>query len=161
MAGNNLTTGAYNVDIANQGVAGDAKTIRIGTQGPQNRTFVAGISGVPVSGADVVVSATGQLGVGASSARYKQDIKDMGGSTDRLLQLRPVTFKYRSDEQGIIQYGLVAEDVERIYPELVGYDVDGKVESVRYSMLTSMLLNELQKQSRKNRGLEQEVDELK
>ena len=71
----------------------------------------------------------------------------MGASTDALMNLRPVTFKYKNDERGTTQYGLIAEEVENVYPELVTYDADGELETVRYSMLTSMLLNEIQKQS--------------
>ena len=100
-----------------------------------------------MAGPDVVVNVNGKLGVVLSSARFKRDIRDMGGSTEQLLKLRPVTFRYKDDQQGVRQYGLVAEEVERVYPELVTYGADGKVESVRYSMLTSMILNELQKQN--------------
>src|SRR5262249_45709741 len=110
-------------DIGNAGVAGESKTIRIGNAN-QSATYIAGISGVAVSGADV-----------------------MGAATDRLMDLRPVTFKYKNDDQGLTQYGLVAEEVEKVYPELVVHDNEGKVETVRYSMLTSMLLNETQKLS--------------
>jgi hypothetical protein len=110
--------------------------------------FIAGISGTTVTGADVAVSSSGQLGVASSSARFKRDIHDMGKASSGLMKLRPVTFRYKSDPQGVIQYGLVAEEVERVYPELVAYGADGKVETVRYSVLTSRLLNELQKQAR-------------
>ena len=144
-AGYNLTTGSNNIDIGNRGAAGESNTIRLGTQGTQTATFIAGISGTPVSGPDVVVSSTGKLGIVASSARYKKDITDMGARSDGVMKLRPVTFRYKNDEQGVTQYGLVAEEVEKVYPELVTYGADGKVETVRYSMLTSMLLNEVQK----------------
>jgi len=73
------------------------------------------------------------------------------------MKLRPVTFRYKDDPSGTRQYGLVAEEVEPVYPELVTHGADGKVETVRYSMLTSMLLNELQKQTREN---EREAGEL-
>jgi hypothetical protein len=149
-AGVNLTTGNSNIDIGSPGIAAEASTIRLGIQGTQTATYIAGITGSNVTGPDVVISAAGRLGVVSSSARYKKDISDMGESTDGLMKLRPVTFRYKSDEQGIKQYGLVAEEVETVYPELVVHDADGKVESVRYSMLTSMLLNELQKQTKKN-----------
>src|SRR5262249_33930744 len=145
-AGFNLTTGSNNIEIGNVGAPTDDKGIRLGTQGRQMSTFVAGISGSAVSGAEVVVSGNGRLGVVVSSARYKHDIRDMGASTDRLMKLRPVQFQYRDDTAGITQYGLVAEEVEQVYPELVTRDTNGRVETVRYSMLTSMLLNELQKQ---------------
>jgi hypothetical protein len=96
------------------------------------------------------VSGSGKLGVVMSSARFKRDIHDMRDSSEALMKLRPVTFRYRNDPDGIKQYGLVAEEVARIYPELVGYGADGKVETVRYLTLTAMLLNELQKQTRLN-----------
>jgi len=149
-AGSNLTTGSNNIEIANGGAPSDDKVIRIGMQGTQTSTIIAGISGSAVTGADVVVNGMGKLGVVASSARYKTDIKEMGVSTNNLMKLRPVTFRYRNDDHAITQYGLVAEEVEKVYPELVTYDADGKGESVRYSMLTSMLLNELQRQTRRN-----------
>ena len=147
-AGMNLTTGYANIDIFDPGVAGESYTIRIGTQGTQSATYIAGISGTGVMGTDVVVNGSGQLGVVMSSARYKRDIHDMGEASSGLMKLRPVTFRYNNDRTGTRQYGLVAEEVERVYPELVTYGADGRAQSVRYSMLTSMLLNEMQKQAR-------------
>jgi len=82
-----------------------------------------------------------------SSARYKRDIADMGDKTNGLLRLGPVTFRYKNDQSGRLQYGLVAEEVAKVYPELVVCGADGKVMTVRYSMLSAMLLNELQKQN--------------
>ena len=156
-AGKFLGTGSNNIDIGSNGAAADANTIRIGDQATQTATYIAGIGGSAVIGADVVVDGTGRLGVIASSARYKKDVKDMGKTSEGLMKLRPVTFRYKDDERGTKQYGLVAEEVERVYPELVVYDANGKVESVRYSMLTSMLLNELQKQAAKALSQEREV----
>src|SRR5208337_1170571 len=110
--------------------------------------FIAGISGASVTGAGVEVnSSTGKLGIVMSSARYKRDIRDMGDKSSALLKLRPVSFRYNSDPANTLQYGLVAEEVAKIYPELVVYGPDGKVMTVRYSMLSAMLLNELQKQA--------------
>jgi hypothetical protein len=86
----------------------------------------------------VVVSSGGQLGIVMSSARYKSEIRDMADSSARLIQLPPVTFHYKGDQTGTIQYGLVAEEVARVYPELVTYGADGKVQTVRYSELTGM-----------------------
>ncbi|HVA67904.1 MAG TPA: tail fiber domain-containing protein, partial [Candidatus Binataceae bacterium] len=88
-----------------------------------------------------------------SSARYKRDIHDMGQSSDNLMKLRPVTFRYKADPAGTLQYGLVAEEVAKLYPELVTRGIDGRVQSVRYTVLTAMLLNELQKQARENSTL--------
>src|SRR5208282_4747009 len=147
LAGSNLTTGSNNIDIGNAGAGAESNTIRIGTQGTQTATYAAGISGVGVTGAAVEVSSTGQLGIVMSSARYKHDIHDMGGKSSAVLKLRPVTFRYNNDPANTLQYGLVAEEVAKIYPELVTYGPDGKVMTVRYSMLSAMLLNELQKLS--------------
>jgi hypothetical protein len=149
-SGQNLTGGSNNVEIANAGLASDSGIIRIGTTNSQTETFIAGISGVHPAGgvADVVVNANGQLGVVLSSKRFKRDIADMGDLSARLLKLRPVTFYYKNDPGNRRQYGLVAEEVARVYPELVSHDQQGRVESVQYSMLTPMLLNELQKQTR-------------
>jgi hypothetical protein len=147
-AGSNLTTGSNNIVIANPGTAGQSNTIEIGEQGTQTATFIAGISGSAVTGADVVVNTSGELGVVVSSARYKRDIRNMGEASSNLMKLRPVTFRYKADPQATKQYGLLAEEVERQYPELVTRSADGQVQSVRYSMLTSMLLNELQKERR-------------
>jgi trimeric autotransporter adhesin len=82
----------------------------------------------------------------ASSARYKRDIHDMGERSQGLYQLRPVTFRYKQDTPGPRQYGLIAEEVVKVYPELVTKGADGKVESVQYHELIPMLLNEAQRQ---------------
>ena len=143
------------------GTSDESNTIRIGTNGTQKKTFIAGISGTTVSGADVVVSSTGQLGIATSSARYKRDIHDMGGASAGLMKLRPVSFRYKDDPSGTLQYGLVAEEVARVYPELVTRGTDGKLQSVRYLELTALLLNELQKQATKLAAQQREIDTLK
>src|SRR5208283_1696335 len=161
LAGSSLTTGSNNIDIGNKGVAAESNTIRIRTQATQTATYIAGISGVGVTGAAVEVSSTGQLGIVMSSARYKHDIRDLGGKSSALLKLRPVSFRYNNDPANTLQYGLVAEEVAKVYPELVIYGPDGKVMTVRYSMLSAMLLNELQKQAGQNRKLSAQVAELR
>ena len=95
----------------------------------------------------VEVTSSGQLGVALSSARYKRDIHDMGGASAGLMKLRPVSFRYKNDPSATLQYGLVAEEVARVYPGLVVHGTDGEVQSVRYLELTALLLNELQKQT--------------
>src|SRR5271157_1231504 len=149
-AGDNLTTGDNNIDIGNEGVAAEANTIRIGTQGTQTDTYIAGIFGTPKikKACGVVVETTGLLGCVKSSARYKRDIRDMGDASDKLMKLRPVTFTYKADSTGTEQYGLIAEEVEKVYPELVIDGSDGKAETVAYQVLPAMLLNEVQKQSK-------------
>ncbi len=150
MAGYNLTTGSNNIDIGNVGAAAESDKIRIGNQGTQTATFIAGIYNIPVTSGSpqaVVVNNLGQLGIVMSSARYKRDIHDMDEASSGLMKLRPVTFRYKQDPQGERQYGLVAEEVAKVYPELVSYGPDGKPMTVRYLTLSAMLLNELQKQN--------------
>ena len=147
LAGFNLT-GSNNIDIGNMGVAAESGTIRIGARSSQTQAFIAGIWGSPVRGNAVYVSPYGQLGVIVSSERYKTDIATMGPRTDKLDQLRPVTFRMKNEPQGPLQYGLVAEEVEKVYPELVIHNEDGSIEGVRYEELAPMLLNEVQQQRR-------------
>ena len=104
-AGFNLTTGSNNIDIGNAGVTAEANTIRIGVAGSQTATFIAGISGVTVTGTAVVVNSSGQLGIAPSSARFKDQIKPMDKASEALLALKPVTFRYKHelDPDGIPQ----------------------------------------------------------
>jgi hypothetical protein len=150
-AGFNLTTGSNNIDIGNAGVAGEANTTRIGTVGTQTATFIAGISGTALSGTAVVVSSSGQLGVAPSSQRFKDAIKPMDKASEAILSLEPVTFRYKHelDPDGIPQFGLVAEEVEKVNPALVARDANGKVYTVRYEAVNAMLLNEFLKEHRK------------
>jgi trimeric autotransporter adhesin len=155
-AGGNNTTGNDDVYIANQGPSSgtESNTIRIGTQGTgggqQNATYIAGIYGsTSSSGIPVYVNSNGQLGTSTSSLRFKEQVRDMGDSTNDLMKLRPVTFFYKpqyDDGSHALQYGLIAEEVAKVYPELVAYDNGGQPYSVRYQYLTTMLLNEAQKQ---------------
>jgi len=98
----------------------------------------------------VYVTSSGQLGVLASSERYKTAIAPMGTDTEKLQRLRPVSFHLKSDPKGAVQYGLIAEEVAKVYPELVIRDAAGMVQGVRYDELAPMLLNEVQKQQRVN-----------
>jgi Chaperone of endosialidase len=148
-AGFNLTSGSNNIDIGNVGVAGETGKIRIGTPSSQTSAFIAGIYGSSVSGSAVMVSSSGQLGVVVSSERYKTTIAPMGSHTANLAQLRPVTFHLKTDPQGTLQYGLIAEEVARVYPELVVRDENGRIDGVRYDELAPMLLNEVQHEQQK------------
>jgi trimeric autotransporter adhesin len=151
-AGASLTTGNNNIDIGNVGVAGDANTIRIGKQGTQTGTFVAGIFGSTVpSGVGVVVNSSGKLGTVLSSERFKEAIRPMDKTSEAILSLQPVTFRYKQelDPEGIPQFGLVAEQVEKVNPDLVARDADGKINTVRYEAVNAMLLNEFLKEHQK------------
>jgi len=158
-AGQDLTTGDRNIDIGNTGVAGESHTIRIGTETVQQATYIAGIGGIPVTGVAVIVSNTGQLGVAASSQRFKDEIKAMDTASEAILGLKPVTFRYKKeiDPAAISQFGLVAEDVEKVNPDLVVHDKKGKPYSVRYDQVNAMLLNEFLKEHRRN---EEQVNQI-
>ncbi len=150
-AGANLTTGSNNIDIGNAGIAGESNKIRIGTKPAQKATFIAGISGVTVAnGVGVIINPQGQLGTVVSSERFKDAIKPMDKASEAILALQPVTFLYKKDldPQGIPQFGLVAEQVEKVNPDLVARDEEGKPYTVRYEAVNAMLLNEFLKEHR-------------
>ena len=151
-SGSNLTTGNNNIDIGNPGVAAESSRIRIGTKGTHSNTYVAGISGVAVAGGvGVVVDTDGHLGTVVSSKRFKEEIKPMDKASETILSLEPVTFRYKHelDPVGIPQFGLVAEEVEKVNPDLVARDERGKAYTVRYEAVNAMLLNEFLKAHRR------------
>ena len=149
-AGANLTTGSNNIVIGAGvlGVAGESNKIRIGKQGTQNGTFIAGIYNVAVTGSSVVVNSSGKLGVAVSSARFKDEVKPMDGASEAILALKPVMFRYKKelDPERRPQFGLLAEDVEKLNRDLVVRDSDGKLYTVRYDAINVMLLNEFLKE---------------
>ena len=152
-AGYNLTTGSsYNIDIGSPGAVGESNTIRVGLSQQHQATYIAGISGkTATNGAAVFVTANGKLGTVTSSRRFKKDIADMAAASEALLALRPVTFRYKPelDQAGIPQYGLVAEEVAKVNPDLVVRDEKGEIYTVRYEAVNAMLLNEFLKEHRK------------
>lgn len=150
-AGKALTIGNNNIDIGNPGQAGESSITRIGTTGTQTATFIAGISGATVpTGVAVIVDSSGHLGTTTSSARFKDAIKPMDKASEAILALKPVTFRYKKelDPDSIPQFGLVAEQVEKVNPDLVAHDDEGKPYSVRYEAVNAMLLNEFLKEHR-------------
>ena len=150
-AGFNVT-GDFNIDIGDVGVAGESDTIRIGQAGTQTATYVAGIFGATLTdGAPVLVDTDGHLGTAVSSARFKDDIKPMDRASEAILALKPVTFRYKKerDPKRIPQFGLVAEEVEAVNPDLVVRDQEGKPYTVRYDAVNAMLLNEFLKEHKK------------
>ncbi|HLK60001.1 MAG TPA: tail fiber domain-containing protein, partial [Chthonomonadaceae bacterium] len=127
----------------------------------QTATFIAGIDGATsLNGLTVFINANGQLGTRKSSRRFKKDIHDMGSASDRLMQLRPVTYRYKQaaeDGSYPLQYGLIAEEVAKVYPDLVQYDKAGKPLAIYDHLLAPMLLNELQKQHRQNQAQKTQI----
>jgi hypothetical protein len=170
-------TGNDNIYINNQGVSGDAQTMRLGTQGTSGvigsgilSAYVAGVATSTVTGSAVYITSAGQLGVLASSERFKIGVEPMGSASDKISELRPVTFKLKSDPTGTMQYGLIAEEVAKVFPELVIRGADARIDGVRYEELAPILLNVVQQQAAQIRDLKQqqkqyatqaEVNELK
>jgi hypothetical protein len=140
-------TGNNNICIGNAGEVGDIGTIRIGNVA-HGRVFISAVLSSNGGGLPVTVNPFGQLGLTLSSARFKQDIADMGDASSRLLELRPVTYRYKSEPHGQKQIGLIAEEVDEVMPELVARDANGEILTVHYERLPVLLLNELQKQQR-------------
>jgi trimeric autotransporter adhesin len=158
-AGSNITTGNDNIDIGsfNKGVAGESSTIRIGAAGFQTRTFIAGIRGTTTAFANavpVLIDSAGQLGTASSSARFKNEIKPIDKASEAILALKPVTFHYKSDNAGTPQFGLIAEEVAQVNPDLVVRDGNGEIYTVRYDAVNAMLLNEFLKEHQKVQKLE-------
>jgi hypothetical protein len=155
------TNGSYNVYIGGGGAAGDNQTIRIGDS--QTKTYIAGIGGTFVTGGPVYIGANGQLGQPASSARFKDEIKPMDKASEVILALKPITFRYKKelDPKSTPQFGLVAEEVEKVDPDLVARDDQGKVYSVRYEAVNAMLLNEFLKEHRKVEQQEATITQVK
>ena len=153
-AGQNITTGSDNITIGAEvnGLAAQNGAIRIGISSHQKKAFIAGIRGVTTglsNATAVFIDGNGQLGTINSSREVKEEIQPMGSVSDRLLALRPVTFRYKEayeDGSKPIEFGLIAEEVAEAFPELVVYDAEGKPETVRYNLVATLLLNEFQKE---------------
>ncbi|MFZ0230651.1 MAG: tail fiber domain-containing protein, partial [Mycobacterium sp.] len=173
LAGQLMTSNeSDNILISHAGDTGVSNEIRIGTDGTgpgtQQKTSIAGIFNKVTSdlssAIQVLIDKNGNLGTVASSRRYKEDIHDMGGASEGLLRLRPVTFRYKQpndDGSKPVQYGLIAEEVAEVYPDLVVHGKDGQIETVQYYKLDAMLLNEVQKLSKANTEGEAEIATLR
>ncbi len=149
-AGNSHLSGDNNIYIGNIGnlFPNESNAVRIGTVGLQQRVYIPGILGVTGTGVAMQIFADGQLGTVSSSARYKDEIRDMADASSAMMKLRPVTYRFKGQTDGSRQFGLVAEEVEDVLPELVVRNAAGEVEAVSYHEMPAMLLNELQKQQR-------------
>jgi hypothetical protein len=154
-AGSALTTGNFNIDIGVDviGVAGESNTIRIGanlddTPGA-SACHIGGIYNQlvdPATASSMAIDATGKLGTALSSRRFKHDIKPMDKASEAILALKPVTFHYKSDAKNTPCFGLIAEEVARVNPDLVVRNKNGEIWSVRYDQINAMLLNEFLKE---------------
>ena len=186
-AGNNIKTGLYNVGLGQlagsgyttnensnisigyntAGTAGESNTLRIGNAtapGPGGlaASYIAGITGkTSAAGAAVYVNAANLLGTSTSALRFKENVHDIGTDSERIYDLRPVSFTYKYNPPHVMQedtllkqYGLIAEEVENVIPEMVIYDLEGTIQTLRYQYLAPLLLNEIQK-------LKKEIETLK
>lgn len=165
-AGVDLTSGNNNIYIgtmAGSGVTTESGHIRIGGQVKQTACTIQGISGsTSALGVPVLVNSNGDLGTATSSERYKKNIKDMGTISNDIHILRPVTFVYKEaiDQTGSTQYGLIAEEVAKVYPDLVVFNEKNEPETVKYHVLNILLLNELQKMMQEYKSLKEENSKL-
>lgn len=152
----------YIGDSAGAGIAAEDFTIRIGSPAFVSDCYIAGIYGSTYGPADlpVRIGNDGKLGTMASSARFKRDIKPMDKASESIVALKPVTFHYKNDAIGTPQFGLVAEEVAKVNPDLVVPDRDGKPYTVRYEAVNVMLLNEFLKEHKKVEELEGTVARL-
>jgi hypothetical protein len=148
-SGTNLSAGNNNIYIGNVGAVSDSNTTRIGIAKTTQKTFIDGIRGVTTGFNDavnVVIDSAGQLGTISSSRRFKKEIKPMEKASEAILALKPVTFHYKSDAKGTLQFGLIAEEVAVVDPDLVVRDQNGEIYTVRYDAVNAMLLNEFLKE---------------
>ena len=164
-AGFNHNTGSNNIYIGNLGRPTESGTIRIGNDRPPfpDKTFIAAIRGVTTQIGDainVVIDSNGQLGTIASSRRFKKEIKPMDKTSEAILGLKPVTFHYKSDSKDTPQFGLIAEDVAKVNPDLVVRDKEGGIYTVRYDAVNAMLLNEFIKARRQIDAQQEQIDAL-
>ena len=148
--GNNNT--AFGVGAGSNVITAN-NVICIGASGldVSNTCFIAGIRGVTTSIADaipVMIDSGGQLGTASSSRRFKHEIKSMDSASEAILALKPVTFHYKGDKTGTPQFGLIAEEVAEVNPDLVVRDKNGEIYTVRYDAVNAMLLNEFLKEHR-------------
>jgi hypothetical protein len=158
-AGSNLTSGSNNIYLGSLGVATESNTIRIGTSGVQTSAFIRGIRGVTTGNNDaipVLIDTAGQLGTTSSSRRFKKEIKPMDCASEAILALKPVTFHYKSDTKDTPRFGLIAEEVAEVNPDLVVRDENGGIYTVRYDAVNAMLLNEFLKEHRKVQELKKD-----
>ena len=168
-AGSALTSGNLNIDIGADviGITGESNTIRLGANLPDtpgaSACHIGGIynqSVDPGTASSMAIDATGKLGTVVSSRRFKHDIKPMDKASEAILALKPVTFHYKSDVKNTPCFGLIAEEVAGVNPDLVVRNKDGEIWSVRYDQVNAMLLNEFLKARRQIDAQQKQIDAL-
>lgn len=165
---NGAESSNISIGVDATGTGGESNTLRIGSgtgtaTGNLNTSFISGIYGITTVSATtspVLVSNGDQLGTIISSRRFKNTIQDMGDVSSAVLKMRPVTFYYNAHTDNVMQYGLIAEEVEQIMPQIINYDNEGLAASVRYHDMPMMILNELQKALMRIESLEKALDDL-
>jgi uncharacterized coiled-coil protein SlyX len=167
----NNTTGSGNTALG--GGAGSSITTannviciggEVGGANVDNTCFIGNIRGVTTQNADaipVLIDSAGQLGTVVSSERFKKDISNMEKASEAILSLRPVTFHYKTDKTNRPEFGLIAEEVAEVNPNLVVRDKDGKIYTVRYDAVNAMLLNEFLKEHRKVQEQDATIEKVK
>lgn len=166
-AGGNLTTGSYNLYLGNEGVSGEFSTIGLGSGYHHYRLFLAATRNVTTgqnNAVPVMIDGAGQLGTISSSRRTKDHIEDLGTVSRAIFDLRPVSFTYKqpfADGSKPTQYGLIAEEVAEVLPELVAYDGEGQPETVKYHVLPTLLLAEVQRLEHERAAQAREIAELR
>jgi len=163
-AGDQITTGDNNIDIGNNGQFSDTRTTRIGQD--QTATFIAAIAGVNEGGSGILpvyINNLGRLGTQPppSSRRFKHKIRSMDNASEAILALKPVAFDYKGDGTNTPQFGLIAEEVAEVNPDLVLRDENGEIYTVRYDAVNAMLLNEFLKEHATVQELKKEIEALK
>jgi hypothetical protein len=162
-SGIQISSGSNNIYLASAGFNNESGTIRIGDNALHVGTVIAGIANATtIGGVQVFINSGGRMGTTTSSARFKEDVRDMASESDGLMRLRPVAFRYKPelDPDGLPQYGLIAEEVAKVYPDLVTCDDEGREQSVRYQFLVPMLVNEIQKDRKTIEELKARLDRL-
>lgn len=160
-SGNNyLTSESNNIIIGVQtGVTGESNAIHIGDGTIRaSSCFIAGIYGITVGGGTaVLVGSNGQLGTVVSAQKYKENIEDIGTSTDNLHNLRPVSFTYKGDTTKELHYGLIAEEVKTYFPDLVIHDKNNEIFSIKYHEMPALIINEMKKMADRITELEKKL----
>ena len=167
-AGANQTTGSSNIFIGDIGGAGISNVIAIGNSPVSGTSYdkfyagaVYGITTDSTTTLPVIIDNFGQLGTAPSAARFKKEIKPMDKMSEAILALKPVSFQYKSDTKGTPQFGLIAEEVAKVDPDLVVRNRKGEIYSVRYDAVNAMLLNEFLKEHRKNEEQQKQIEALR